>query len=386
MKVLHLIKTSEGASWAFRQIAVLLSHGISVEVALPAPGPMSVAYEALGIPVHYMRTDIAELVNPWRFWKQRRALRRLVKLHKYDIIHSHFVGTTVFTRLALGRFGKTRRVFQVPGPLHLENWLTRTLELATAGPRDSWIASCKATRSAYLARGIDPARVGLAYYGIDFSTFLSGTRPDLRAQFGFGPQTRLIGMVAYIYGPKRWLGQRRGIKGHDDLIDAAHQLIRQGEDIACIFVGGPWKNAEAYAQALQRYAAEKLEGRAVFLGNRNDVSSLYLDFDVAVHPSHSENVGAAAESLPLEFPTIATNVGGFPDLVVHGVTGWLVPPKSPTALAATIQEVLADPAEAAQRALRGRELALTLFDVQSTGGDVLKFYRSLGQAEPLAHD
>ena len=58
-----------------------------------------------------------------------------------DLIHSHFVTTTLMLRLALGRRHKIPRIFQVPGPLHLEHWHTRTLEIASAGKKDFWIGS-----------------------------------------------------------------------------------------------------------------------------------------------------------------------------------------------------------------------------------------------------
>ncbi len=53
---------------------------------------------------------------------------------------------------------------------------------------------------------------------------------------------------------------------------------------------------------------------------------------------------------------MATAVGGTPDVVRPGETGWLVPPEQPGALAAAIVEALLDPAECARRARHGRAL------------------------------
>ena len=54
------------------------------------------------------------------------------------------------TRLALGKKSKIPRVFQVAGPLHLEHRFFAWLDIALAGPRDSWLATCQWTRQKYL--------------------------------------------------------------------------------------------------------------------------------------------------------------------------------------------------------------------------------------------
>src|SRR5690606_31044154 len=113
-----------------------------------------------------------------------------------------------------------------------------------------------------------------------------------------------------------------------------------------VFVGGAWNKAYSYEKQIREYAERKGGDRFVFLGTRNDVLELYPDFDVAVHPSHSENLGGAVESLLLKVPTIATNVGGFPDIVIDGETGWLVPPGRPDKLAEKILVTLDNPENA----------------------------------------
>src|SRR4029077_16859876 len=75
-----------------------------------------------------------------------------------------------------------------------------------------------------------------------------------------------------------------------------------------------------------------------FTGHRTDIPAVYADLDVAVHPSLSENCGAAVESLAPSCPTVRTAVGGLPDVVVDGETGWLVPPHAPERLADAIGE------------------------------------------------
>ena len=375
MKALHILKTADGARWAWRQVRVLRSLGVEVDVVLPGPGTMTAAYRDAGIPVHLLDCDLGRIRSPRTFGTTVRALRQLVSDLTPDIVHSHFVGPALLARLALGRNRGPSRIFQVPGPLHLEHAPSRTIDLLTAGPVDHWIASCHKTRSIYLAEGVDPARVGLSFYGTDVETMTTGQSGRVRPGMMLAASTKLIGMVAYAYRPKRWLGQRTGIKGHEDLIDAVALLRQQGRQVALVFAGGAWAGAEAYYEEIQAHARRVMGAHATFLGNRNDVMDLYADLDVAVHPSHSENLGGAVESLLAAVPTVATNVGGLPDVVIPGVTGWLCPAQSPASLAAAIGKVLDDPVEASRRALAGRELVRRELDVNRTAAQVLDFYR-----------
>jgi glycosyltransferase involved in cell wall biosynthesis len=280
-------------------------------------------------------------------------------------------------RLALGKSHPIPRLFQVPGPLHLEHPLFREAEVRSAGPQDAWIGSCRWTCRRYVESGIAPERVFLAYYGSDPDQFVLGNRGKLRAELEIPESTAIVGMVAYMYAPKRYLGQRRGLKGHEDLIDALATCRNQGLDVVGVFVGGAWNYATGYEEAVRAYAQDRLGDRAYFLGTRNNVADLYPDFSVAVHPSHSENLGGAAESLMLGVPTIASNVGGFPDIVKDGETGWLVPAKSPDALADAIAEAVTKPLEAERRAANGRELARSLLDIRQNAHDVLRAYEQV---------
>lgn len=376
MRVLHLLKTSVGASWALRQIRELQNLGVEVHVALPDGGPMGGRYAAVGATEHLLQTDFP-VRTPWQFPQLSGRLTELVRSVKPDLIHSHFVGTTLSMRFGLGRGNSIPRVFQVPGPLHLEHPFFRAAEIATAGTADYWIGSCRWTCDRYLRSGIETGKVFLSYYGTDVEAFIPGTAGKLRRELGLSPECRIVGMVAYMYGPKRYLGQRRGLKGHEDLIDACMILMQDDPNLRCVIVGGPWNNAVGYEKQLSRYAQRQCGDRVIFLGTRFDIPDLYADFDVAVHPSHSENVGGAVESLLLGIPTIATLVGGFPDLVRDGETGWLVPAKNPQALASAILEVLNNRDEALKRAQAGQRLAGDLFDVRSTAAGIKTIYERI---------
>lgn len=369
MKVLHILKTSEGASWALRLMKELVSYGIEVHAALPYNGSLLHKYTEYGIITHQYDCSLKNLPS------SIKNLRKIVDDVKPDLIHSHFVLTTIIMRLALRKVN-TPRVFEVPGPLHLEHWHTRWVDPFLAQKNDFWIATCMWTKNRYLSLGIPEDKVFLTYYGSNIShkTYKKGI---LRREFNISDDTFVVGMVAYMYAPKRFLGQKRGLKGHEDFIDALAILqAKYPGKIIGVCIGGPWDGAVDYEESVKKYATSA-GANIIFTGTRKNVGDLYQDIDCAVHPSHSENLGGAGESLSLGVPTIATNIGGFPDIVINNETGLLVPVKNPQAIADAIERMYLDRDFAKKCGLQGQKLVNELLDVRNTSKDVYEFYKRI---------
>ena len=367
MKSLHLVKTSTGATWAFRVMRDLVQMGEEVHVAMPVDGILVQQYKDAGIHIHELNYSVK---NAWGTIKQ---ICKVVNEVKPDIVHSHFVVTTLLMRLALRNY-RTARVFEVPGPLHLEHTIYRKADLWTAQKKkDFWIPTCRWSMDKYKECGIDDSRLFLTYYGGDLvdREYQKGL---LREELSLTDKDIIVGMVAYMYAPKKFLGEKRGLKGHEDLIDAVAMIQDKYPNIHLVFIGGPWVGAEKYEQEVIVYGKEKVRN-VHFLGTRRNVPDLYQDFDMVVHPSHSENLGGASESLMLAVPTIASNVGGFPDIVIPGKTGFLSEPLNPQSIADAIEKVIANPAEAKQMAEYGKTYLHDLLNAKKTSRDVYDFYR-----------
>ena len=376
MKVLHLIKTTIGATWALREIQVLIRLGCEIHVALPDREGLYEDYKKAGAHVHIVNVDIASFkASPFAFTKAVIDFRKLVLEINPDIIHSHFVGTTYFMRMALTGI-PIKRIFQVPGPLHLEKTITRKVDVNLANKYDYWIPTCHLSKQYYLNEGIAKDRLTTIFYGSDVSVFNNNQpKGSLRRELNIPDGIKIVGMVAFVYPPKKWLGQSRGLKGHEDLIDAMSTVIKQRKNVVCVIVGGAWGDSEDYYKQVVEYGENKLGAKVHFLGTRQDVPRLYPDFDIAVHPSLSENLGGAAESLLMGIPTIATNIGGFPDIVKENKTGWLVPPSDPSSLARKIVSVLDHPDNAKKVADFGKQEMLRELDVNNTATQVFDFYK-----------
>lgn len=375
MKVIHLLKTSKGAAWAFKMLREQLLEGIDVHVVLPDQEGRAKDYAQMGCVVHVLNLDF-EVLKLWSNIEKAKSFNRLLDEVNPDLVHSHFVSTTLNMRLSMRKLN-IPKIFQVPGPLHLEHVFYRTIEIFLANKHDYWIGSCEWTVERYAKSGIDRNRLFLSYYGTDVDNFVANNPIDLKNQLSLSKETQLIGMVAYMYAPKKYLGQTRGLKGHEDLVDAVAILKGKYPNLKVLFIGGQWGDQTDYFEQVYQYSKEKLGDDVILLGSRSDVLDLYHNLTMAVFPSHSENVGGAVESLLMNVPTITSDVGGFPDLVKQNRTGLLVPAKSPVLLAGAIDAYLDDEPLRMKHAEAGRKLANELFDVKRTAREVVEIYNEI---------
>lgn len=383
MRILHAVKTVDGARWAVDQVRELVARGFDVHVALPSlSGRFLREWEETGATLHAQPMDLPVAV-PWRLTFLLEQVRRLVDRVKPDLIHSHFFGTTLVLRLALGRDHPLPRLFQVPGPLHLEHALFRRWELSSAGPRDSWVASSRYVESLYRAAGIGPDRLFLSYYGNRQAAPLP-RQGRLRAKLGIPGDSLVVGNINHIYRPKWYLGQTRGLKRHEDVIDALASVCARRDDVRGLLVGSQWGGVHGYEARLRRRAAAAGGGRIIMPGHLapEEVPGAWSDFDLAVHVPSSENCGGVVEPLLAGVPVIAARVGGLPEVVLEGLTGELVPPGDVPALAAAIEAAL-DRLEAHRvLARRGSRLVATMFDVARTAGEVAAIYECVAGSGP----
>jgi glycosyltransferase involved in cell wall biosynthesis len=383
MRVLHVVKTSEGAHWAARQVTRLVRQGVEVHVALPSPyGAAMPAWQKSGAVLHFVNCGLPSL-TPSRIWKSISEVRRLVREVNPEIIHSHFVSTTLMLRWALGRNHGTPRVFQVPGPLHLEHWHTHLTEISSAGKNDYWIASSQAILRRYAEAGIPPAKRFLSYYSADTELFSTHRTNYLRDKLSIPRDAVVVGNINLIYPPKRYLGQTVGLKCHEDVIEAISQVQRERNDVWGVLIGGIFGKSVEYEEKLRRLAERKGAGKILMPGNFNavEVSLSWPDFDCAVHVPLSENCGGVVEPLLSAVPTIAGDVGGLPEVVQPGKTGVLVPIRQPNLLAKAFLEVLHNYSEHKRMAHRGRELVSAMFDAGRCSNEVSSIYRHILSSE-----
>ncbi len=247
-------------------------------------------------------------VGAWRFW---RSLRK----QKFAIVQLHFGGRSV---CRLARVATQAKIIR-----HLHGRILEPRGLTpvyfSARGADVVVAVSRAVAS----RVVDgPARV--IYAGV---TVPPGDPPALpcraAAEIILGTAGRLV-----------------ELKGIEYLLSAASALRREFPGLRVEIAGsGP------HRQKLEEGVAHcGLKGHVEFLGWINDLNSVLPRWDVFVMPSLEEGFPIAAlDAMAAGLPVVASSVGGVPELIQDGITGWFVPPGDVDALASRLRLLLSNP-------------------------------------------
>jgi glycosyltransferase involved in cell wall biosynthesis len=216
--------------------------------------------------------------------------------------------------------------------------------------------------------GLDPNRVVTIYNGIDADpepTFAS--KHGLRKRFGLEHATHLVSSV----------GNIRSVKGVDVFLRAAARVREQMPDVVFAIAGQPLE--ADYASRLKEMASTAGLGRNfVFLGPLADVRPLLRASDVFCLLSRSEGLSnALLEAMACQLPCVATAVGGNPEVVVDGKTGFVVRNEDHEAAAQSVLALLRDPASARSMGIEGRRVLEQKFTTETMMRSLIESYEQL---------
>jgi L-malate glycosyltransferase len=108
-----------------------------------------------------------------------------------------------------------------------------------------------------------------------------------------------------------------------------------------------------------------IEHRVIFTGQRQDVTEILRDVDLVVHPSLTEGLSnVILEAMAAGSPVVASRVGGNPELVQDGRTGFLVPPQNAEAIADAICRLLDQPPMAQAFGEAARQRVIDEFSIE----------------------
>ena len=286
-----------------------------------------------------------------------------------DLLHAYFFWPIVYGRL-LKLFGKTRVLIENRedqgfswGP-HEYAWLR-----ATRSAPDRVVCVSEAVREVVLKReGLDERRVVVIKNGVD--PIEEGTRDgaSARRELGIPEDHLVVGMVA---------NYNRPVKGVSYLLDAIPAIVSEIPSARFLLVGGGTRERPALRKKAKALGIERFVN---YLGHRKDVHRFYETMDISVLTSLSEGLSVTLlESMSHGLPVVATNVGGNPEVVVDGRTGYIVPPKDARSLADRIVHLLRDPGLRLRMGEEGRRRVERDFQLRDVANRYLDLYRSIIQ-------
>jgi alpha-maltose-1-phosphate synthase len=359
-------------------------------------------YGGAGVHVEYLARELRDLVDltvhcfgadrpdakayrPWEALKGNAALETMsvdlamtAGVAGAELVHSHTWYANLAGHLSKLNYGiphvttthsleplRPWKEEQLGGGYHLSSFCERTaLENA-----DAIVAVSGAMRDDVLQcyPAIDTARVRVIHNGIDTQEYRPDLGTDVLERYGVDPSTPYVIFV----------GRITHQKGLEHLLDAAPMLDPTANLVLC--AGAP-DTPEIGERVRSRIP--QLE-RTIWIEEmlpKPQVIQLLTHATVFVCPSIYEPMGIVnLEAMACETAVVASRVGGIPEVVAEGETGFLVDPGNAPELAERVNELLGDPELAARFGKAGRKHAVEHFSWRTIAERTADLYRSLAR-------
>jgi glycosyltransferase involved in cell wall biosynthesis len=288
------------------------------------------------------------------------ALASVIRESECDVVHAHLEDSSTLAPLAarLARRPALCTLHHVPVPISGREALRERLAVMVGSRSSGLVMVSQASYDGFAARyprSHRPARWAVVHNGVDLQRFrpLEQDEPKgLPVDLDVPPGVPVVALV----------GHMRIGKGQDVAVRAWPGVLDRHPDARLLLIGnGPLEDD------LRRLATELgVESRVVFAGARDDVEAILPRATLVILPTRMEALPTALlEASASGVPSVATAVGGVPEVVVDAETGWLIAAATPELFAGAIGEALGDPAERQRRGKAARARTEQLFS--STG-------------------
>lgn len=332
--------------------------------------------EALRIPL--AEYNVKSFYHPKVVREQLRCAWHL-KRNRIQIVHTYGFYPNVFA-IPAARLAGTPVIiasirdtggYQTPTQNRVQQFMCRLA--------DRIVVNAEAIRQWLITEGYSPEKIAVIRNGIDLSPFAAKRGSSgLREELGLPQRAPLIAVFSRLHR----------FKGIEHFLEAAVIVRRRFPEARFLIVGEGriMVNGQVmdspYTRELQDYAVRLGLGQhAIFTGFRPDVPEMLSEVAVSVLPCISSEglSNTLLESMAAGVPVVATQVGGNPEVVEDGVTGFLVPARDPRSLASAVGRLLNDPGLAAQFGQAGRERVAKLFSLERMVQETERLYLELLQ-------
>ena len=321
--------------------------------------------------------DLVRPVHPLRDFLALKQLETGFRRIRPDIVHTHSGKAGVLGRLAARRAGVPIIIHTIHGPSFgkfqgaLANHLFRMAERKAARVTDHFIVVADAMRDQYLAAGIGrPEQYTRIFSGFDLAPFLAARNDlELRRQLNLDPDDFVIGKIARLFK----------LKGHDDLLDIAPNLVRQYPRLKFLLVGdGEWR-----ARLEQRARSLRLQNHFIFTGlvPPDQVARYVGIMDMLVHLSLREGLPRALpQALAAGKPVVAYDCDGAREVCRDNETGFLIRPGDHHRLTTCLSQLADNPALRRRLGETGQAFVRQNFAVEKMVTAIHELYQTLQTA------
>jgi glycosyltransferase involved in cell wall biosynthesis len=218
---------------------------------------------------------------------------------------------------------------------------------------------------------IPVSRVTCISTGVDLIKFNFQAPGMLRQELDLAPNVTLVGMISVL----------RSWKGHATFLDGAAKLLKDSKRPVHFVIAGDGPGRE---ELTGKIGQEPWKNHVTLLGHRDDVPNVLASLDVLVLPSfaHEGIPQIILQAQAMARAVVGTTIGGIPEVVENGVTGLLVPPRDPDALAEKIRLVLDDSDLRARVGRAARENIEKHHSLDAMGERLLGLYDDLEGRPP----
>lgn len=272
-------------------------------------------------------------------------IAQIIRQKKPDIVHVNLFYSALFSIIPAKLFRKPFLwIAQTPSDLLRYKIFTKFLiRLA-----DKTILTCRDFIRLAKENGFDTEKLKVIYTGLKMEDYYqkgsSGNEIETNGQKIKKP---IVAMIARF---------DRYQKGHQYFIEAARIIKENFQNVNFLIIGGAVNHEEEkFKKELEEKVEELgLSNQILFTGFYPDLIYLLSNVEIVVIPSLYEAPSAVAlEAMAMKRPVVASNVGGIPEVVVDGETGFLVPAKNPEAIAEKVIFLLKNPKKAKEMGEKG---------------------------------
>lgn len=298
-------------------------------------------------------------VSLWKDFIAFLKLYGLIRRLRPDIVHTHTSKAGFLGRLAAKLAGTPKIVHTYHGHTfsgYFNVWLSsfyRIVERAMALLTDRIVMISETLRNEIAAtfRICPQSKTEVIPLGIDIRPYLelASLKDSLRKRLLLDEKYTVISFV----------GRLTAIKNCEMALTVAEQICFKYPDVRFLIVGdGELK------QALQARAVQLgLKQRVLFLGWQQNLPEIYAATDIVILTSINEGTPVSIlEAMAAGKPVVSTAVGGVPDIVIQGETGFIVPPRDVVAFVKQLSLLIDDPALRLQMGQNAQGMAVAQFD------------------------